>query len=218
MLLANCAQAKKFSLSDISATSLEDRVNISVSFADRQRLKTLEDQILHLSTMLQSTLQTTTSLMLHCSTMDSTQARGGDEKGILNLLTEASQQVDMYLVKADILRKQVKGATTLLTDILTYDNALVLKSLAEEARIDNVAMVRLSEQAAEDSRAIRIITIITVVFLPATVVSVSTVFAGGPTLLNYWFRAFSQPNSFTLSLIVSVCPNRHGSISWRRLC
>jgi hypothetical protein len=160
--------------SDMSTSKPEERVNISVSFADRQRLKTLEDQILNLNIMLQSTVQTVTSLISHYSAATSFQAGSDEQQSTLNILTEASNQANMYLTKVSIVRKQVKGASTLLTDILTYDNAVVLKVLAEEARIDNVAMVQLSEQAAEDSRAIRIITIITVVFLPATVVSVSS--------------------------------------------
>ncbi|KAE9983587.1 hypothetical protein EG328_009755 [Venturia inaequalis] len=184
------SMTQRFALSDISATTPEERVNISVSFADRQRLKSLEDDILNLHIMLQSTAQTITSLKSHCSTMTTTHARSIDQTPILNLLTEALNQANAYLVKAEVLRKQVKGATTLLTDILTYDNAFVLKVLAEEARIDNVAMVRLSAQAAEDSSAIRIITIITVIFLPATVVSVSLYLLSAPPKLTESMQSF----------------------------
>lgn len=122
--------------------------------------------------------------------MTTTHARSIDQTPILNLLTEALNQANAYLVKAEVLRKQVKGATTLLTDILTYENAFVLKVLAEEARIDNVAMVRLSAQAAEDSSAIRIITIITVIFLPATVVSVSLYLLSAPPKLTESMQSF----------------------------
>jgi hypothetical protein len=212
----NSLQSEKFALSDISATSPEERINISVSFSDRQKLNTLEDQVLNLRTMLQSSLQTIASLKTHCVTIVSSQAEFYEQQSILNIFDEASSQASSYLTKVDVLRRLVKSATTLLTDILTYDNASILKLLAEEARIDNVAMIQLSKQAAEDSRAIRVITIITVVFLPATVVSVSTR-PNGPISCADQFRVFSQPNLFILSLTAFDCPVQRGFTSLSRL-
>lgn len=171
--MLNFQQADTIALSDVAGQDPTARVNISVRFSDRQKLKTLEDKILSLRTMLESTTLTIASLVSRFSSLGKTENIREDEESILNLLAEASDQTSLYLIKVDVLRKQVKGAATLLTDILTYDNAFNLKILAQEARNDNMAMIGLSEQAAEDSRAIRIITIITVVFLPATVVSVS---------------------------------------------
>lgn len=166
-------QADTIALSDVAGQDPTGRVNISVSFSDRQKLKTLEDKILNLRTMLKSTSLTIASLESRFSSLEKAENKREDKESIFNIFAETSDQTSLYLIKVDVLRKQVKGAATLLTDILTYDNAFNLKILAQEARNDNMAMIGLSEQAAEDSRAIRIITIITVVFLPATVVSVS---------------------------------------------
>ncbi|QDS74805.1 hypothetical protein FKW77_002238 [Venturia effusa] len=163
--------ADTIALSDVAGQDSSRRVEISVSFSDRQKLKTLEDKILNLRTMLESSMLTIASLRSRLSSLEDAGKPEEDKVSVLDHLAEASDQTSLYLIKVDVLRKQVKGAATLLSDILTYDNAFNLKVLAQEARKDNMAMIGLSEQAVEDSRAIRIITIITVVFLPATVVS-----------------------------------------------
>lgn len=45
--------------------------------------------------------------------------------------------------------------------------------LAEEARTENVTMRRLTEKATQDAAAVKVLTIMMLVYLPATVVSVS---------------------------------------------
>jgi hypothetical protein len=45
--------------------------------------------------------------------------------------------------------------------------------LAEEARRENVAIRRLTEKATQDAAAVKVLTILMLVYLPASVVSVS---------------------------------------------
>jgi len=88
--------------------------------------------------------------------------------------------------------------------LLDYENAHIatqnqnsLKELAEEARRENYQMRMLTEKSTRDSEAIKVITILTIVFLPATVVAVSVSNLSSALVipLNDPVRAFSQPNS-----------------------
>lgn len=48
-----------------------------------------------------------------------------------------------------------------------------LQRLAEEAQKENIAMRGLTEKGTRDAAAVKVLTVITLVYLPATVVSVS---------------------------------------------
>ena len=72
-----------------------------------------------------------------------------------------------------------------MSSLLDLGNGHSLKLLAEEARTENVTMRRLTEKATQDAAAVKVLTIMTLVYLPATVVSVSqsnTVLAYKPYL------------------------------------
>ena len=67
-----------------------------------------------------------------------------------------------------------------LSNLLEYengkhmqDNGHSLKVLAQESRIENVHMRRLTEKATRDAAAMKAITVITILYLPTTVVAVS---------------------------------------------
>lgn len=160
-------------LSDRVITSgRSDVASITVTFEDRQKLKVLEDKTLNLRTMLQSTIRTMESLKKrHSILRKSFGYSSRDRRATSNVLSEAIEQASLYAIKIDVLNDRVKGAASLLSDLLAYENASSLRALAEEARIDNSRMVTLTEKAIEDSRSIKIITIVTLIFLPSTVVA-----------------------------------------------
>jgi hypothetical protein len=72
-------------------------------------------------------------------------------------------------------------------------NGHSLKALAEEARSENVTMRRLTEKATQDAAAVKVLTIMTLVYLPATVVSVGSAEVLLLEMLN-GFRTFSRRN------------------------
>jgi Mg2+ and Co2+ transporter CorA len=85
---------------------------------------------------------------------------------------EILEESKLHLAKAEALYKCLQSASALLSDLLPYQNASSLKSIAEDTHHDNTIMRQLTEQTTKDSNSIKTITIITVVFLPATVVAV----------------------------------------------
>jgi len=59
------------------------------------------------------------------------------------------------------------------SSILDLGNGQSLKLLAEETRKENVTMRKLTEKSTQDAAAIKVLTIITLIYLPTTVVLVS---------------------------------------------
>ena len=63
-----------------------------------------------------------------------------------------------------------------MSNLLDLGNGHSLKVLAEETRSENSAMRQLTEKATQDAAAVKVLTIMTLVYLPATVVSVGANF------------------------------------------
>ena len=59
-----------------------------------------------------------------------------------------------------------------LSSLLDLGNGHSLKQLAEEARQENTTMRKLTEKSTKDAAAVKVLTMITLIYLPATVVSV----------------------------------------------
>lgn len=59
-----------------------------------------------------------------------------------------------------------------LSSLLDLGNGYALKVLAEEARKENTTMRKLTEKSTRDAAAVKVLTIITLIYLPVTVVSV----------------------------------------------
>lgn len=59
-----------------------------------------------------------------------------------------------------------------LSSLLDHGNGFSLKQLAEEARKENITMRQLTEKSTKDAASVKVLTIITLIYLPATVVSV----------------------------------------------
>lgn len=61
---------------------------------------------------------------------------------------------------------------TQLSGILELGNGVSLKLLVEEARNENTTTRKLIEKSAQDASAVKVLTIITLIFLPSTAVAV----------------------------------------------
>ncbi|KAF2503366.1 hypothetical protein BU16DRAFT_521949 [Lophium mytilinum] len=196
-------QSDRITLADVAKDKVDGLPDFKIDFRDRQRLKTLEDHILNLHVMLESTISTISSLTKHLSSV-SRQSDEEESAFLINSYSEALDESKLYLSKAGVLDKRVHGASYLLSGLLDYENAYSLRLLAEEARQDNLAMRHLTEKATKDSGAIKIITIITVFFLPATVVAgfFSTQFVSidpqGLTISKKWWIYFAITIPLTL--------------------
>ena len=59
-----------------------------------------------------------------------------------------------------------------LSSLLDLGNGNSLKELAEEARQENTTMRKLTEKSTRDAAAVKVLTMITLIYLPVTVVGV----------------------------------------------
>ncbi|KAH8749439.1 hypothetical protein BGZ57DRAFT_861392 [Hyaloscypha finlandica] len=181
-------------------------IDFEINFEDRQGLKVIEDKVLDLLTIFESTSDTITTLLPM------------KRDKVVSKLQDNLREVELYAKKVDTLHKRVQGTASLLSDLLDYENAKIaqdngdsLKILAQESREENVAMRLLSEKSTKDAAAVKVITLITIVFLPTTVVAgfFSTQFVrqseDGRTLIltdNWWIiAAISLPlTAFTIAI------------------
>ena len=85
-------------------------------------------------------------------------------------------------------------------------NGHALELLAEEARRENINIRRLTEKGTRDAAAVKVLTIITLIYLPATVVSVS---------LQRLFPSTSKADIAAEFLLNAICDSGAGR---RRCC
>lgn len=95
-----------------------------------------------------------------------------------------------------------------LSSLLDLNNGEALRKLAEEARKENQTMRILTEKGTRDAAAVKVLTIMTLIYLPATVVSVSltTRARNHRQKLTRVSRISSRPlSSIPRSLTVTPC-------------
>src|ERR1700761_2208135 len=84
------------------------------------------------------------------------------DDALTSAFDEILEDSKLQLSKAELLYKRLQSVSALLSDLLPYQNASSLKTIAEDTHNDNTIMRQLTEQTTKDSGAIKTITIITV--------------------------------------------------------
>ncbi len=73
--------------------------------------------------------------------------------------------------KLEALHKRMKATVQLSSSALDLENGHSLRALAEEASNEGAVMRGLTEKATQDAAAVKVITVITMIYLPLTVVA-----------------------------------------------
>ncbi|KAG8534358.1 uncharacterized protein KY384_001202 [Bacidia gigantensis] len=163
----------------ILVASTDERQPLSlVDIDDRQSLKDLEDEVLDIILALDSLFETIDALSnkfdqyRHLNAELTGQVIDGfDNQIVAQAFQERRATVNIHRRKIQNLYEKVKGMISLLSSILDLGNGSSLKMLAAEATSENIAMRRLVEKSTQDAAAVKVLTVITLIFLPATVVS-----------------------------------------------
>jgi len=58
-----------------------------------------------------------------------------------------------------------------MSDLLSYEEAVALKDLTRETQLESKSMHHLTERSTKDAAAVKILTVITLVYLPTTIVA-----------------------------------------------
>ncbi|KAF2035537.1 hypothetical protein EK21DRAFT_96760 [Setomelanomma holmii] len=199
----------------------------TVNVHDTKAFKDVEDETTDMILCLDSTLDTARALAtlyrrVYCHRSHSItdgefldeQDYTGDE--LLVALSEKEKDISYAREKAKALLMKTQHARALVSSLLEQMNShnldrqmLALQNLQRQGQEENAMMRELAEKSSRDSTSVRILTIITLIYLPCTVVSsfYSTQFVDqkelptGETRLEYtknaWlFFAVSVPLTF----------------------
>ncbi|CZR67923.1 uncharacterized protein PAC_17822 [Phialocephala subalpina] len=166
----------------VLATVGDDKVNLSpltdfiINFDDRQQLKIIEDQVLDLQVILPGILDAVTQLQKEFSGFAS-HSLCFEEKEREELY-EIAQEFKEYVREAGMLIDRSKAlndmaisTARLLSDLLSYEEAVSLKKLSYETQMESKSMGHLAEKSTKDAAAVKILTVITLIYLPFAIVS-----------------------------------------------
>ncbi|KAK5272023.1 hypothetical protein LTR99_009553 [Exophiala xenobiotica] len=150
---------------------------------ERQYLKQLEDMITDLMTAVDSSLDI-------CSVLQAKHAQYAEEPAqrraqpsqqhhaLFNqVIAEKEREFRHYRAQVDVLRMRIRSAEALVTNILDLGNGNTLKMLALEAQRENQAMQSLTMKGTRDAAAVKVLTVVTLVYLPTTAVLLENFFS-----------------------------------------
>ncbi|KAF2441712.1 hypothetical protein P171DRAFT_446551 [Karstenula rhodostoma CBS 690.94] len=197
---------------------------VPITFEDHQELKMVEDRVADLILCLDSTLDTVATfeeMYEQFSRQQITASFVGDENRnsaygidvVIFGLRRRAREISYRQKQAKVLLKKVQTTRTLISSLLEQKNGLgtneqlsAVRKLVEQSQEETALMRELAEKNSRDSSSMRILTIITMIYLPCTIVSnfFSTQFVkqidtpSGDTKLGYaqnaWlFFAISVP-------------------------
>ncbi|KAJ8110297.1 hypothetical protein OPT61_g6826 [Boeremia exigua] len=203
---------------------------VTITVEDHQQLKEIEDDVADLIMCLDSSLDTLTSFTRMYEEFQ--RHRQGERPvseaqrdkltktdTVVVAFKEKAQEVMYTRKKAESLLSKIQNTRKLVSSLLERQSAFninqqigALQSLERQGQQENKSMRQLTEKSSRDSSSMRILTIITMIYLPCTIVSnfFSTQFVnqiqldtGGLTLQyaqNTWlFFAISIPlTAFTI--------------------
>lgn len=203
----------------VRLSPLED---FTVNFIDRQRLKHTEDKVLDLVIVFESLYSTLSQLLRQCR-LHCVEARCQNCvcSNTSNEIEEQMLEVQMNLKKVDVLRRRAKGTAHLLSDLLDYENAQIahqneksLNKLVQKTNEENSKMRLLTERSTRDAATVKILTVITLVYLPVTVVlnffstqliRVDDTGHISIILQSWWFIVVAIPLTIVTFIIWRVC-------------
>ncbi|KAL9119592.1 MAG: hypothetical protein Q9187_003855 [Circinaria calcarea] len=152
---------------------------LSLDNEERQELKDIQDQIIDILVVLDSILDVIAVMIekynqfSHNIDTPLENPTAAEFDPIQIALREKQQEAQLSKKKVEALHMKIQGTISLLSDLLSLGTGHSLQRLAEEARQENIATRGFTEKATRDAAAVKVLTIITLIYLPATVVSVS---------------------------------------------
>ncbi|XHG04923.1 hypothetical protein AWENTII_008178 [Aspergillus wentii] len=158
--------------------------NYKFRFDDIQDLKHLENSISSLQVILPTMLENITRVREICHRYCSRVCSLAPPCDCGNLLEEFDDNIDdtkRNIQRVQVLKERMESTTRLLTDLLSYEEANAMKGLAEESQEEGKVMSLLAFQSTKDAAAVKVLTVISLIYLPTTIVAnfFSTEFVSG---------------------------------------
>lgn len=150
--------------------------DFSFSVEDRQELKVIEDKVIDLQTIIATLSNNIKGVRKHCQSSCQVYCKQA-QRGIC-ACDAISEKFDSYLEevqlcmkRANALRDMVFSSAQLLSDLLRYEDQRALKELTAQSQMENRTMLSLAEKSTKDAEAMKVLTIIGLVYLPTTFVA-----------------------------------------------
>jgi hypothetical protein len=147
---------------------------------ESQALMILDDKLQNAAVALRSTMENVKAHLDCHRSVQEAQPKDEDstEFSVIPSFMEQLSELNMLTVRVEALRVRLQGITNLVSSFLGLNNGFALQSLAQESRMENQEMRKLSERmhaltekSTQDAVAIKVLTILTLIYLPTTVVS-----------------------------------------------
>ena len=138
---------------------------------------TLDESLLDALLSIKATSDTVKSLLSYFRSAPTTSARGPSNVVEFSFV-EQIQDLNLLEVQLEQLRSKLVGLTNLLSSFLDLGSGFAMQVLARESSKENEEMRKLSESmheltktSVQDAAAIKVLTTMTLIYLPTTVVS-----------------------------------------------
>lgn len=162
-------------------TRTAEATRFSEEFIPRQRLEQrqvlnqLQEHLLDVELLLTSTVSVLDLFISRFNNIDGELASivnttATHEPTHLDIAQRAKDLANGSLAQTRVLAAKAHNATTLTENLLDLENGTELRNLAAISQKENEVLVELSQKAASDGTTVKILTISTLVYLPATVV------------------------------------------------
>jgi Mg2+ and Co2+ transporter CorA len=146
---------------------------------ERQTLLILENKLIDASMAVKATIDNATALLRCYETIQSSLTEESRAKDAMHMiLTDQCRELGLIMGKIDAMRSNLQGVSNCVSSFLDLNNGFTLQQLVKESGKENEAMHRLSKRMHEltkksnqDAVAVKVLTILTLIYLPATVVS-----------------------------------------------
>ncbi|KIW17263.1 hypothetical protein PV08_04454 [Exophiala spinifera] len=219
----------------ILGTSPNDKGPVNLHEAGRRQDLLMLDEAL-LNALLAITATTDTSSALFSSWEFFVRDTSHLDPVYLDLVRRsfAHHQRSLALLSAQVthLRTKLGGITSLLSSFLDLSSGYSLQNLALQAGEENEEMHRLAEKSTQDAAAVKVLTILTLIYLPVTVVSnfFSTSFVSSTTsadglekisVTGDWWILLAASVPLTLLTIyiwlvwTRIQANAHSQVWWK---
>lgn len=149
----------------------------------RLKLKNLDDDLTDAVVSLEANKEQFESLymLLRCAGAPV----GSDNNSVLDrILMENTHDIEVFLRQLKALREKlttcaqiVSSFTELANGLSLKNNAESLKTLAEQARVESERTKVLTMRAQQDTTAVKGLSVIALIFLPTTVILVSSTYS-----------------------------------------
>ncbi|KAJ9300347.1 hypothetical protein DTO271G3_2464 [Paecilomyces variotii] len=168
-------QTEKILLAQLSMKdrTMAQQVDGNVTFLDRQHIHELEectiDMKMILVNMSNNIIQVRDQCQKDC--LDNSAERVQTCMYFLEEFNSYVREADMYVQRAEFLSEKVRSAAQMLSTLLDYEEAKALKDLGIASQRDGKFLSALTLKSALDASAVKVLTVISLVYLPTTVVA-----------------------------------------------